>query len=128
MMEFPEHGLVASLILVVVLLTARFFLVRAVRRKSKSDILSKDQRVWMTRIKNGTIILLLFGLILIWAPQLQAIALSLTAVAVALVVATKEMILCLTGAFMRVTTQPFKVGDWVKIDDVTGEVVDLNAL
>lgn len=127
-MYFPEHGLVTSLFLIAALLTARFFLIRAVRRKSKSDILSKDQRVWLSRIKNTTIILMLFGLTLIWAPQLQAIALSLTAVAVALVVATKEMILCLTGAFMRVTTQPFKVGDWVRIDDVTGEVVDINAL
>lgn len=127
-MSVPEHGWITSLILVAVLLTVRYFLIRAVRRKSKSDILSKDQRVWLSRIKNTTIILLVFGLVLIWAPQLQAIALSLTAVAVALVVATKEMILCLTGAFMRVTTQPFKVGDWVRIDDAAGEVVDINAL
>src|SRR5690606_25179459 len=54
-------------------------------------------------------------------------ALSITAFVVALVVATKEMILCLTGAIMRATTQPFKAGEWITIDGVTGEVIDLDA-
>ena len=66
-------------------------------------------------------------MILIWAPQLLTFAISIAAFAVALVVATKEMILCLTGAIMRATSQPFKVGEWVTVDDVTGEVIDLDA-
>jgi small-conductance mechanosensitive channel len=125
--EFKASLFITSAILIAVLFTARYFLIRAVRRKSKSGILSKDQRRWLSRIRNSTIFLLLFGLIMIWAPQLQALALSLTAVAVALVIATKEMILCVTGAFMRVTTRPFKVGDWITIEGFSGEVTDVNA-
>lgn len=117
--------LVTSIFLLVTLLTARTFLIRAVR--NKSEILSRDQRRWISRIRNGILLLVLIGLILIWAPQLRTLALSLAAVAVALVIATKEMILCLSGAFMRVSTRPFVVGDWITIDDLSGEVIDANA-
>jgi small-conductance mechanosensitive channel len=117
--------LVTSIILLVTLLTARLFLIRAVRHKS--EILSRDQRRWISRIRNGILLLVLIGLVLIWAPQLRTLALSLAAVAVALVVATKEMILCLSGAFLRASTRPFVVGDWITIDNMSGEVIDVNA-
>lgn len=117
--------LVTSILLLTALWTARLFLIRAVR--NKSEILSRDQRRWISRIRNGILFLLLIGLILIWAPQLRTLALSLAAVAVALVVATKEMILCLSGALMRVSTRPFVVGDWISIDNLCGEVIDVNA-
>lgn len=117
--------LATSIFLLATLLTARFFLIRAVR--NKSEILSRDQRRWISQIKNGILLLVLVGLILIWAPQLRTLALSLAAVAVALVVATKEMILCLSGAFLRVSTRPFSVGDWITIDNFSGEVIDVNA-
>lgn len=117
--------LVTSILLLSALLAARLFLIRAVR--NKSEVLSRDQRRWISRIKNGILFLLLIGLILIWAPQLRTLALSLAAVAMALVIATKEMILCLSGAFMRVSTRPFVVGDWIIIDNMCGEVIDMNA-
>ena len=117
--------LVTSIFLLVTLLTARMFLIRAVR--NKSEILSRDQRRWISRIRNGILLLVLIGLVLIWAPQLRTLALSLAAVAVALVVATKEMILCLSGAFLRASTRPFVVGDWITIDNMSGEVIDVNA-
>ncbi len=117
--------LVTSVFVLATLLTARLFLIRAVR--NKSEILSRDQRRWISRIKNSILLLVLICLILIWAPQLRTLALSLAAVAVALVVATKEMILCLSGAFMRVSTRPFVVGDWITIDGLSGEVLDVNA-
>jgi small-conductance mechanosensitive channel len=124
-LPFFTEPLITSVFLLVTLLTARMFLVRAVR--NKSEILSRDQRRWISQIKNGILLLVVIGLILIWAPQLRTLALSLAAVAVALVVATKEMILCLSGAFMRVSTRPFVVGDWITIDNMSGEVIDVNA-
>lgn len=126
-LSWPMMGapLITSALLIATLITARIFLTRAVR--NKSEILSNDQRRWISRIKNGILTLLVTGLVLIWAPQLQTLALSLAAVAVALVIATKEMILCLSGAFMRVSTRPFVVGDWISIDGIAGEVIDVNA-
>lgn len=114
-----------SILLVITVMVTRAFLIRRVRRDS--EVLGKDQRSWIIRIKNTAVILAILGLILIWAPQLQTFAISIAAFAVALVIAMKEMILCLTGAIMRATSQPFKVGDWVTVDGVTGEVIDLDA-
>ncbi len=114
-----------SIIFVGIIIGLRTLLVRMVRRNQ--EILSKEQRRWINRIKNAAIIVLFICLALIWAPQLQTFALSLTAFAVALVVATKEMILCITGSLFRVSTRPYKVGDWISIDGLTGEVMEINA-
>lgn len=128
-MEFSlsslPRELLTSVVFIAFLLTLRTLLIRMVRRKS--EILSKEQRRWVNRIKNGIMVTMLVCLTMIWAPQLQTFALSLTAFAVALVIATKEMILCLTGSLFRVSTQPYKVGDWISIDGITGEVMDINA-
>lgn len=87
-------------------------------------ILYKDQRQWIIRIKNTSAALVLLALLFIWAPQLHTFAISIAAFAVALVIATKEMIMCFMGAIMRASSQPFNVGEWVTVDGVTGEVVD----
>ncbi len=124
MSSLPQE-LLTSAIFIAFLWSLQVLLIRMVR--GKKEVLSKDQRRWVNLIKNGIIISTLLALVLIWAPQLQTFALSLTAFAVALVVATKEMILCVTGSLLRISTQPYKVGDWVTIDGVTGEVMDINA-
>lgn len=117
--------LLTSVVFIAILIGLRTLLIRMVRRNS--EILSKEQRRWINRIKNSVIIIIFVCLALVWAPQLQTFALSLTAFAVALVVATKEMILCLTGSLFRISTQPYKVGDWISIDGITGEVMEINA-
>lgn len=122
--SFPEIS--TSVLLVFMMLLSRFALVRLVR--GKDVLLSGEQRRWISRIKNSVWIIIVLGLILIWAPQLRTLALSLTAVAAALVLAGKELLLCFSGALMRTMTRPFKVGDWITIDGSTGVVVDLDAL
>lgn len=121
---FTASELFTSLVLVTAILIVRRLLIRYVWRDA--EILAKDQRNWIIRIKNISAILLLIGLVLIWAPQLHTFALSIAAFAAAVVIATKEMILCLTGAVMRVSTQPFNATDWVSVDGTVGEVVDLD--
>ena len=122
---FSTSSLLTTLLLIAAVMFGRQLLIRHVWRDS--EVLAKEQRSWIIRIKNGSAILIVIGLVLIWAPQLHTFALSIAAFAVAVVVATKEMILCLMGAIMRVTSQPFKTGDWISVDGITGEVVDLDA-
>lgn len=118
----PFVDLIASLILLVVLLIMRMIANRLL--KSKTDAQPHVQRRWFATIRNVFLFLLLLGLALIWAPQLRTFALSLTAVAVAVVVATKELILCFSGSFMRASSRAFFVGDWIEVGAVRGEVVD----
>jgi len=117
--------MLTSLLLLALILIARRMMIQQVW--GKTEVLSKDQRRWIIRIKNISIITVILGMTLIWAPQLHTLALSIAAFAAAVVVATKEMILCVMGAIMRMTSQSFKVGDWISIDGMTGEVIDLDA-
>jgi small-conductance mechanosensitive channel len=118
--------LIASLVLIGALLLVRVFLVRLV--KSGPEILSEEQRRWQVRIKNTSWIAILIGLFFIWAPELQTFALSITAFALAVVIATRELITCVTGGILRTGARAFKVGDWLSVDGITGEVIDVDII
>jgi len=113
---------VASVLLLFMLWVARMIVVKVIRMRS--DLPLHVLRRWVATSRNVFLFLLLLGLVLIWAPQLRTFALSLAAVAVAIVVATKEIILCVSGSLMRASTRAFTVGDWIEVSGVRGEVVD----
>ena len=117
-----QFDLFASFLLLVVLWFARKIVVSTIR--ARTELAPQDQRRLIATSRNVFLFLLLVGLVLIWAPQLRTFALSLTAVAVAIVVATKELILCLSGAVLRASTRAFAIGDWIELGDNRGEVVD----
>ena len=56
--------------------------------------------------------------------ELQYAALSIAAFAVALVLATREFIQCLVGTLYLNSTRAFVVGDWIKVGNCYGEVVE----
>lgn len=131
LIEFFNHqhfmkGAVSSFLIILGILVIRYFLIRFIKRKK--EILNKDQRRWINRTNNASTTLVLLGLALIWAPQLQTFALSLTAVAVAIVLTTKELLMCLTGGLLNVSSKAFDVGDWITVDDITGEVMSITAM
>ncbi|MGS2743285.1 mechanosensitive ion channel family protein [Halomonas sp. LS-001] len=121
-MELLGNRGVSSVALVCIVALFRILAVRVIR--GHKELLSDYRRVWLARIRNATVVLILVGLVLIWLPSLHAFALSITAFAVALVIATKELILCLSGTVLRVVNQPFEIGDWVEIGNLRGQVVD----
>ena len=118
--------IIVTLGVIICLVALRLFLVKMIKRRHQ--ILDKAQRRWISRINNTTIILGFIIVIFIWAPQLHTFALSLTAVAVAIVITTKEILMCLTGGFLRAAMKPFEIGHWISIDGLTGEVMSINAL
>ncbi len=120
----PAMDFAASLALVLVLFVIRFVAGHAIR--SRTTAAPHVQRRWIASVRNSLFLLGLFGLVLIWAPQLRTVAISLTAVAVAVVIATKELILCFSGALMRVSSSAFAVGDWIEVNGIHGEVIDHN--
>lgn len=118
--------IIVTAAVLICLIALRFFLVQMIKRRS--PILDKAQRRWINRINNTALILGFTILVFIWAPQLHTFALSLTAVAVAIVITTKELLMCLTGGFLRAAMKPFEVGHWISVNDATGEVMSINAL
>jgi hypothetical protein len=60
--------------------------------------------------------------------ELRTLAISIVAIAVAFVVATKELILCLIGSIIKSGSRSFNVGDRIQIKDFRGDVIDQNLL
>jgi small-conductance mechanosensitive channel len=115
-----------SVILLAIVLIARLVLMRAVRR---SDSLSMEtRRRWVLTIRNSMAFLFVLGLVFIWAHELSTFAVSLVAIAVAIVLATKELILCISGAVLRAGTNAYTLGDRIEIGGTRGNVVDQNLL
>jgi len=113
------------------ILAAAFFLLRTLAEtllRGPGDFVPADRRRLISYSKNALVLLLIFGLTLIWAPALRTFALSVTAFLVALVLATKEIILCVTGGLLRTSVGAFSVGDWVRIGDKRGEVLHQSIL
>lgn len=85
-------------------------------------------RQQLVLIKNVIILSAVCFIIMIWATKIAGVALSLSAFAVALVISTKELIMCITGYTMFAMSRPFNVGDHIEISGVQGLVVDVDLL
>ena len=113
---------ITSILLLFSLLIVRTLIVRAI---AKNPTLSMEaKRRWVVSVRNTMVFVLLVGLVVIWAHELQAFGLSLVALAAALVLATKELILCWSGAALRIGGKVYAVGDRIQIAGHRGVVLD----
>ncbi len=119
-----ERRILLTAIFLVLISVARWLLIRLIR--GGADIMTENQRRWINQVKNGFFVVVLLGLAFVWLPEIETFALSITAVAVAFVIATKELILCVSGTVYRASSNLFQVGDWIEIGTHFGEVVDHN--
>lgn len=117
--------LIATASLIVIVLVARLLTVRFIRRTVQAPEL---RRRWLVNSRNGLLLLLLLGLVLIWGQELRTLALSLVAITLAIVIATKELILCLSGSVLKSTSAAFSVGDRIQVREFRGEVIDHSLL
>ncbi|UAW96917.1 mechanosensitive ion channel [Halopseudomonas nanhaiensis] len=117
--------LINSLILVVTIGILRALSARFIRRTVQSAELRGR---WLVNSRNGFLLLLLLGLVIIWGDELRTLALSIVAIAVAFVVATKELILCLTGSLLKSGSRSFNLGDRIQIKEFRGDVIDQSLL
>lgn len=124
--KLPGAGLPATILLFLLLFLLRWLLLRYIGREQR---ISDELRArWQNFIKNAFVLAGLIGLVLIWAPQLRTFALSLTALAVATVLATKELILCVSGSLLKTSSSTFSVGDLVECAGYKGYVVEQSLL
>ena len=130
--EFIYHGPIRSELVQSALMIVGILLVRAAilqtQFRSRPQLAIEDKRRWVVVTRNITLIVVIFGLVVIWAAQIQTLALSMFAVAAAIVLATKELIMCLSGSILRATTKQYSVGDYIEVNGMRGRVVDINLL
>ncbi|MEQ8344900.1 MAG: mechanosensitive ion channel family protein [Sneathiellaceae bacterium] len=125
--DFLRHAQFFSTIgIILAVFLVRELAVRALNKRQ--DLVAESKRRWTSHIRNFSFLILAISLALVWFPQLETFALSLTAFALAIIIATKELILCLSGSVLRATTTAFSVGDMIEIDGLCGEVVEHNLM
>lgn len=125
-----EHAyvidLIKSAVLLLVLVLTRAMILRALASNPNLDL--DTRRMWAIHLRNLALGIGLIGFAIIWASELQSFAVSMVAFAAALVLATKELIMCVGGSFLRTLSNSFTVGDHIEIAGHRGRVVDINLL
>jgi small-conductance mechanosensitive channel len=117
--------LVLSMLAITIVLVARVIVDRAVvRRVAKPNL----RRRWRASVRTATTLILLLAVTAIWADALEGLAVSIVAVAVATVIATKDLIECIAGSLLRLTADAYTVGDRVAILEHRGDVVEYTVL
>ncbi|MFN3231314.1 MAG: mechanosensitive ion channel domain-containing protein [Alphaproteobacteria bacterium] len=94
----------------------------------RSGVSATERRRVRSAVRAVVALSLIVGLLYVWAPELRTFALSIVAFAVAIVIATKELILCFMGGIYRLTTGASKIGDTVHVGAMRGQIVDQTLL
>jgi len=119
-------NLIASILLVPLGFILRWILVRSL---ANVEIRSPELRLrWTIQIRNMVFALVTVALLLIWSSELKTTAISLVAFGVAIVISIKELITCVTGSFLKVSTRAFSVGDRIEVNGLRGDVIDQTLL
>lgn len=98
----------------------------SIRRVSWST--HEAQRRWLVMARNLAVITCVFLLIVVWADQLRTLALSVVAFAAAIILSTKELLMCFTGGMLRSSAGMFHLGDRIEVKKLRGDVIDLTML
>lgn len=117
--------LVSTALLILAIIIMRTLTARFIRRSVAS---SELRGRLLVNFRNGFLLLGVLGVALIWGDQIRSLALSIVAIAVAFVVATKELILCISGAILKSGAGSFNLGDRIQIKDFRGDVIDQTLL
>lgn len=127
MEKWVVGNLVGTGILLVVVLTFRTLTARYIRTSNKSWT-SQQRLRGLGYIRTISIIIFLLGVIYIWGEAIQGLAVSVFAIAFAIVFSIKETFMNLNGAFLRLQGHSYEIGDRISIKDIRGDVIDVSML
>jgi small-conductance mechanosensitive channel len=115
---------VSSVIFIVAAFVLQAVTARAIKRNVSLTV--EARRHWMISLRNITAIVIVGGLFAIWSHELRTFAVSLVAIAAAIVLAIKELIMCISGALLRARSSAYRIGDRISIGGSRGDVIDYN--
>ncbi len=121
-----ELGRVSATVLVVVfsLVVARLWQHFLNRRVSSHAPEVKRERLVLA--KNIIWIVATLAVITIWASKLAGFALSVAAFAGAILLVSKEFLMCFMGYGLITFTRPYRIGDFIEINGFAGKVIDID--
>jgi small-conductance mechanosensitive channel len=107
-----------------------YYLVRFIFNSNidRKKLESAEKALYKKKVGQYLFYILLVSFLLLWVSQLQVFFVSLMAVAAAIVIALKELIMCITGGTLIKIGKVFKTGDRIDISDTRGFVIEKSLL
>lgn len=122
LMQDPQlqQSIISICLLFLLILLKRLFKTVLVSRARK---LKTSYRSKVNTMNNSLNIAFVLIVLAIWSSEIQEFALSIAAFTVAIVFATKEYIQCFIGYLYYASARPFRINDWIQVQDGVGEVI-----
>lgn len=125
--QFLTTKFVATVVLVVLLMGIRYGVARYIRRARRNW--SSQQRLrWIGTSRTFVSVIVLMGVIYLWGETIQGFAVSVFAIAFAIVFSVKELCMCFNGSLVRFRGKSFEVGDRIQIGSIRGDVIETTLL
>ena len=110
---------------------AAFIALKYVQRRAQQLTLTADVSRRRGKLVAARNLILVVALLItggIWATKIAGAALSLAAVAGAILIVSKEALANLLGTAMLTISKPYRIGDFIELAHVSGRVVDTDLL
>lgn len=126
---FTEMGrIVATIIAIIITMLLMKAIQRGARGAARSGMELAHRKGSLVLLKNLVLLSALIVIGTIWASKIAGAALSLAAVAGALLIVSKEFLSNLLGTAFLTVSRLYRVGDFIEIDGITGRVIDTDLL
>lgn len=126
------HTELGRIFATVLALAATFMLLKLIQRRARSvagsSIEISHRRGNFVLLKNLVLLAALIVIGAIWASKIAGAALSLAAVAGALLLVSKEFLSNLLGSAFLTISRLYRVGDFIELDGIAGRVIDTDLL
>lgn len=107
-----------------------FYVIKVVTTSNidKKNISVSDKALIKKKLNQYLFYFMSLLLFLVWFSRLQVFFVSLIAIAAAIVIAFKELIMCLTGGLLNRFTKAFTPGQRIEVEEVRGFVIESGML
>ncbi|MCC5613425.1 mechanosensitive ion channel family protein, partial [Nostoc sp. CHAB 5834] len=94
---------------------------------SPANVSTETKRQRMVLAKNAIWVACVVAIVAVWATKIAGFALSIAAVAGAILLVSKEVLTCFLGYALITVSRPYRIGDFVEIGNFAGRVIDIDA-
>ncbi len=93
---------------------------------SRGEMSAEKRRLYLVWARNTIWFVALLIIVSVWASTIAGFALSVAAVAGAILIVSKELVMCVHGYLYLTVVQPYKIGDVIEFNALHGRVVDID--
>lgn len=117
-----EKVIVTALLVGLALLASHLW----ARYLSRGEMSAEKRRLHLVWARNVIWLAALMVIASVWASTIAGFALSVAAVAGAILIVSKELVMCVHGYLYVTLVQPYKIGDEIVFNQLHGQVVDID--